>query len=210
MARPTAVVRFTTIAVGAIYTVAIALSGVSLDTWLKKALAYLPLVAGLALAAWDIYLWRLPHVHRFLRRPRLDGTWVVTLHPTNESHIPEGGNRGPIPAYMVVKQTYWDLAVRQYTAESTSDLRAHFWVRAGGNSHDMLVFTYENVPKHEVQHRSVRHYGTCQLDPTVRIPTEITGVYFTDRYTKGDMSLRLHDRSTGHASFEAAQIHCQG
>ena len=208
MTRPATTVRVTTVAVGAIYTAAVALSGVSLDSWVKKVLAYLPLAAGLALALWDTYLWRLPPIHRFLHRPRLDGTWIVTLSPTEESHIPDEGNRGPISGYMVVKQTYWDLAVRQYTVESTSDLRAHFWVRANGNGQDAVVFTYENVPKQAVQHRSPRHYGTCQLDPTTRVPAELSGVYFTDRYTKGDMTMRLHDRTTGHASYEATQRHC--
>lgn len=209
MARPATAVRLTAVAVGAVYTAAIAASGVSLDTGLKKVLAYLPVAAGVVLTGWDIYLWRVPFIHRFLRRPRIEGTWVVTLSPTDESHISKGGNRGPISAYLIVKQTYWDLAVRQYTLESTSDLRAHFWARGSTGSPDVLVFTYENIPKQEVQHRSGRHYGTCQLDPTTRIPREITGVYFTDRYTKGDMALRLHDRSTGHASFKATQSHCQ-
>ena len=35
----------------------------------------------------------------------------------------------------------------------------------------------------------------------------MTGVYFTDRYTKGDMTMELVDRSTGHPSFKAAQEH---
>lgn len=208
MSRPTTAVRTTAILVGAAYTAAIYLSGVHLDTGAKKVLAYVPLGASLLLAIWDVALWRVPIVHRFLSRPRLDGTWVATLMPTDESHIPEGGKRGPIPAYVIITQTYWGLGIRQYTEESKSDLKAHFWVPASSNGPDTLVFTYENLPKQKVQHRSGRHYGTCQLDPTVRDPEEMTGYYFTDRYTKGDMTLRRFDRSTGHASFEATAQHC--
>jgi hypothetical protein len=35
----------------------------------------------------------------------------------------------------------------------------------------------------------------------------MTGVYFTDRYTKGDMSLTHVDRTRGYASFAAAEAH---
>jgi hypothetical protein len=210
MARPAAAVRITAVGVGLAYSAALALSGVHLDTVMKKVLAYLPLAAGAALASWDGLVWRLRHVHRFLRRPRIDGTWIVTLTPTEESHIPEGGNRGPIHAYMIVRQTYWGLAIRQYSAESTSDLRTHFWAPGAEGGPQDLVFTYENIPHQTVQHRSSRHFGTCELDPTTRLPTEMTGYYFTDRYTKGDIVLRLHDRSTGHASFGAVTEHISG
>ncbi len=70
-----------------------------------------------------------------------------------------------------------------------------------------LAFLYENNPEQRHQARSPRHLGSCTLDSTNQAPKEITGVYFTDRYTKGDMTLTLVDRSTGHPSFSAAEAH---
>ena len=39
-----------------------------------------------------------PGVQRLSRRPFLNGIWSASLRPTPDSHIPQGGNRGPIVA----------------------------------------------------------------------------------------------------------------
>ena len=202
--------RVTVVAVGAAYAGATKISGVSLDSTTKQVVALLPVLAIGALVVWDLWLWRAPGLHRLTGRPRIDGLWSATLEPTSESHIPTGGNRGPIPAYLVITQSYWSLAVRLYTAESTSDSRAFFWARRPGASWETVAFVYENTPQQKHQHRSPRHLGTCQLDPTDSSPRQMIGTYFTDRYTKGDMSLIRVDRTRGHASFAAARDHAAG
>jgi hypothetical protein len=207
MAKPTTAVRVTVIAVGIVYTLALKVSGVSLDSLARQVIAALPAVAAGALVVWDLWLWRMPVLQRLTGRPRIDGLWLATLEPTGESHIPKGGNRGPIPAYLAITQSYWSLAIRQYTRESTSDSRASFWERRSGASWETVAFVYDNTPMHRHQHRSGRHLGTCQLDPTEQAPIEMAGAYFTDRYTKGDMSLTLLDRTRGYASFAAAEGH---
>lgn len=208
MARPTAAVRLTATAVGVIYAAALYLSGVHIQAGAKHALSYLPTVLVLGVAAWDLWLWRLPGVHKISKRPLLAGTWVASLVPTAASHIPEGGNRGPIEAYIVINQTYWSIAVRQYTAESTSDSRAEMWDASTSSPGSTLTFTYFNRPRRELEQRSQTHLGTAALDVVGLTPTVMTGEYFTDRYTKGDMSLQLCDRSTNHSDFAAARAHC--
>ena len=207
MSRPAKPVHYAVIGVSAIYTLVLYLAGLRLDTQFKQGLALLPAVIGGVLTLWDLLLWRLPGFARLTKRPRLDGLWEAQLHPTEDSHIPPGGNRGPIPAYLVITQTYWSIAVRQYTGESKSDSRASFWQRTPEAAVETLAFLYENNPQQRHQARSPRHLGSCTLDSTNKAPTEMTGVYFTDRYTKGDMAMNLVDRSTGHSSFAAAQGH---
>lgn len=207
MSRPSKPVHYAVIGVSLVYTVVLYLAGLRLDTQFKQGLALLPGVAAAVLAAWDLILWRLPGLARLTKRPRLDGLWRAELHPTAKSHIPPGGNRGPIPAYLVISQTYWSIAVRQYTGESKSDSRASFWQLGPGAAVETLAFLYENNPEQRYQDRSPRHLGSCSLDCPSKAPKEMTGVYFTDRYTKGDMSLTLIDRSTGHPSFMAAEGH---
>ena len=199
--------RTTVITVGAAYAGAMRMSGVSLDSTAKQIVGFLPVLALGALMVWDLWLWRIPGLPRVTHRPRIDGLWSATLEPTDESHIPAGGNRGPIPAYLVITQSYWSLAVRQYTVESTSDSRAFFWARRPGASWETVAFVYDNEPQQKHQHRSPRHLGTCQFDPTESSPTQMTGTYFTDRYTKGDMTLARVDRTRGHPSFAAAEAH---
>ena len=207
MARPSKVVHATAIAAGAVYGLAMKLSGVSLDTVGKQVVAALPLAAAVGLVVWDLWLWRAPGLQRLTRRPRIDGLWATVLDPTNESHIPQGGNRGPIEAYLVINQTFWTLAVRQLTSESTSDSRAFFWGRRNDARWETVDFLYDNTPRQRHQARSPRHLGVCQLDPTGRAPDEMSGTYFTDRYTKGDMALTRVDRSHAHATFAAARAH---
>jgi hypothetical protein len=207
MAKPTTSVRAAVIAVGIVYSLVLKVSGVSLDSVAKQVVAVLPGLAAGALVIWDLWLWRTPGLQRLTHRPRIDGLWAAVLEPTDESHIPEGGNRGPIPAYLVISQTYWSLAIRQYTLESTSDSRAFFWERRSGASWEAVAFLFENIPQQRHQHRSHRHLGACQLDPTEKAPAEMAGAYFTDRYTKGDMSLTHIDRTLGYASFAAAEAY---
>lgn len=207
MSRPTKPVRFAIVGVGVIYALVLHYAGLKLDTSLKQLLALLPALGAGVLTGWDLILWRLPGLHRLTKRPRLHGLWRTELLPTTDSLIPEGGNRGPIPGFLVITQTYWSIAVRQYTAESKSDSRVFFWQRHVDADVETLSFLYENDPQQRHQHRSGRHLGSCSLDATSRTPQEMTGVYFTDRYTKGDVSMTLIDRSTGHASYSAAKAY---
>lgn len=209
MARPAVAVRATAIVVGVTYAVALYASGIHLQDGAKKALSYLPTLLTLLVAAWDLWLWRLPGVQKLSRRPLLLGTWQAKLTPTDASHIPESGNRGPIEAYAVIHQTYWSVDVRQYTAESRSDSRASLWTNSPSQAVRTLIYTYANQPRRGLEQRSQSHLGTAALDIVGMKPTMISGDYFTDRYTKGDMRLELVDRTTGHPDFSAARRHCQ-
>lgn len=210
MKRPGQVVRVTAVGVGLIYGLVLYLTGIRIGDDVRRGLAYLPALATLVLIVWDLRVWRWPLVWRASSRPRLDGLWAVTLRPTDESHIPEGGNRGPIPAYLVVKQTYWTIALLLFTTEGSSISRSFFWDGVHGTGTDWLTFVYDNTPMQRNQHRSGRHLGTCSLRPGNRQPTKITGIYFTDRYTQGDISLKYVSRDTNAGSFdEAAHRHAE-
>jgi hypothetical protein len=210
MYRPTTAVRYAIIAAGIVYSAVLYASGVHLGSWFRFVVALLPAAGAIVLAIWDGWAWRQPMLARLSRRPRIDGLWRVELTPTAEIHIPSGGNLGPISGFLVVNQSYWSIHLRQFTAESASRSRAFFWEHAAGAEAETLTFVYENVPQEQHQHRSNRHLGTCSLDTASRVPQTITGVYFTDRYTKGDMRLTLVDRTTDYSSYEEALSHASG
>lgn len=205
MTRPSTTVRVIATITSLAYAIALYLSGVHLQGNVKDAVGYIPTVATLLVAMWDIWLWRLPGFQRVARRPWLTGLWSATLLPTEASQIPSGGNRGPITAFVVIKQSFWSVAVRQYTAESRSDSLATAWGKTSGG--DRLTFTYENQPRQQLEARSSRHLGTTALDVVGLRPNLLQGEYFTDRYTKGDMELRLVDRVIGDADFASAKLH---
>lgn len=202
-------VRITAIAIGLLYTLALVISGVTLDTWLKQVLALLPTAALLIVVAFDLWVWKWPFVHRFLSRPYIKGTWKVELTPHADSHIPAGGNWGPIEAYMIVEQSFWTLSATLHTKESTSRSRAARFIPNSESNAQILTFMYENVPRPEHRGRSPRHVGACELSIAHRGSDKIVGEYFTDRFTAGEMRLKLHDRSVGHSDFAAARDHCR-
>lgn len=208
MTKPAATARLTAVAVGAAYTGALYLSGVQLQAGPEQALSYLPAAAVFAVALWDAWVWRLPLVHRLARRPLLAGTWRATLKPTEDSHIPSGGSSGPIEAYVIISQSYWSISVRQYTLESRSESKAAIWAGDPFSVTKTLTYTYANTPKQEHEARSRAHLGTTSLDVVGDQPQALSGYYFTDRYTKGDMALVLVDRTVHHPDYESARAHC--
>lgn len=178
-----------------------------LDSAVKHFVAYLPAVAALLLLLWDLQAWRWPLIHQFTHRPRIDGLWKVTLQPTAESRIPAGGDHGPIPAYVVVSQSFWSVHVRQLTVESGSRSRAVVWEDRGEADVERLSFLYENDPRPEHRERSQRHLGSCTFSPANLKPKTMPGVYFTDRYTQGSMDLALVDRSKDYSTYQEAAAH---
>ncbi|MGO4104703.1 hypothetical protein AB4Y63_12175 [Leifsonia sp. YAF41] len=207
MVRPTALVRFVVLACTGVYTGLLFLSGAELSTFASRLLASLPFISGATVLLWDAWLWKIFGLQQLTHRPSIRGLWRVTLTPTAESQIPPGGNRGPIDAYFVIRQTFWSLSVRSLTKESTSDSQAFFWNLRKNTDVSTLTYIFENTPKMSQSNRSPRSLGTCLLDPTSLSPTEMVGSYFTDRYTKGDITAELVDRSRSHASFDAADRH---
>src|SRR5690242_1006952 len=107
MGRPTALVRTITLIVSAIYSIVLFTLGLELPGWWRFVVSFLPTLAVAGVVAWDLWLWRLPGAQRLVRRPDMRGLWKVTLTPHPDSHIPEGGNRGPIAGFLEIKQSFW-------------------------------------------------------------------------------------------------------
>lgn len=210
MGRPTALARAIALAISGIYSIILFNLGLNLPGWSRFVISFLPTLAVAAVVVWDLWLWRFPGVQRLVRRPDLRGLWSVTLTPHPDSSIPEGGNRGPISAFLEINQSYWAVHLRLYTDQSSSKSTATSWLPAYESSVDNLTFTYDNTPKVSESPRSMRSSGACNLMPTSLRPDEIEGTYFTDRSTKGDMALVLVDRTSGHPSFAAAKRHSEG
>lgn len=196
------VARYAALGVAALYSFALHLgAGVA-----SKFIAYLPTMAVLLTIVFEKWAWKLSWVAMVVGRPRLEGVWAVTLQPDQQSHIPAGGNRGPIAAYLVVEQSLFVMHVAQYTAESTSNSTACSFSRNGDSKdRQTLSFTYRNEPRQQHQHRSQPHAGACEVYVSGLEPVEMEGRYWTTRFTAGDMKLAFLDRKTSHASFSALQ-----
>jgi hypothetical protein len=202
VSAPSRPVRYAVATASAIYAVALYASGFRFDASIRQLLAYLPAIAAFAVVAFDLWIWKWPVIHRLVQRPRIDGTWVTTLTPHPDSHIPEGGNRGPIDAAVLIEQTYWSVSVTLLTAESRS-ISTSAAIHARSRQQAVLAYTYANEPDQQHRPRSQPHVGASQFNVTGREPKQMTGTYWTARLTVGDMSMRLLNRETDYPTLDA-------
>lgn len=193
-------------AVTTLYTVAMYVTNASLPSNAAKLVSYIPSIVGWGLLAFDLWGWRLWPIHLVVGRPRLDGAWLGTLTPSSASHIPMGGNRGPIEIALVIEQTYWSIGVTLMSAESASQSTATS-IRSDADSpgRRILSYAYANTPAQKHQPRSRQHFGAVRLRIAGRLPTEMNGTYWTDRLTAGDMNLVFVDRENDYASLDAVK-----
>ncbi|MEV0566738.1 hypothetical protein [Dactylosporangium sp. NPDC050588] len=197
MENPGKVVRIVAITVSAIYALCLHFSGLTLQGGVKQGLLYVPTLIGFGVVAFDLWLWKLPWLLPISGRPRIGGTWVAQILPRQDSHIPEGGNRGPIDAALIIEQTYWSLAITVLTGESAShSTAAAIIANRDSRERHIVTYTYENLPKQGNRPRSMPHVGASQLFLAGKAPTVMTGFYWTDRFTVGDMELRQLNRKT--------------
>lgn len=206
MASPAKMVRTTAAGVTTGYTVLLFAAGVDVSEDLRRLVAFLPAVAVGLLLAFDLRLWRLWKVRDWSGRPYVAGTWETIITPHPDSHIPDGGKRGPFTAATIIEQTYWTLSVVQLSDESDSHSRAAGMVplNAENRTRKVLHTTYENIPHVDVRQRSPQHYGGARLTVVGDAPSTMTGTYWTDRFTAGSLDLRLLARETSYATVEDA------
>lgn len=86
-------------------------------------------------------------------------------------------------AKLEIKQSFLKISVILKTQESTSKSIIASVEDVLGEQ--LLTYTYLNTPMASVRERSAIHYGTAML--SVDNPLEITGTYFTDRKSTGDV-----------------------
>lgn len=204
MSSPQRAVRIAVTASSAAYALALYAADVQLDTRTKQILAYLPAAAALLVVAFDLWIWKWPLIHRVVKRPRIDGTWLNTLKPTADSHIPDGGNRGPITTAVMIEQSYWSVTATLLSAESRSvSTSAAIRPQASSRNQTVFAYTYQNEPAQEHRHRSQPHLGASEFNVSGRQPKEMTGTYWTARLTTGDMAMRLLNRKTDYPTLAA-------
>ncbi|WNG20921.1 hypothetical protein [Cystobacter fuscus] len=156
-------------------------------------------VLSVGLMAFDRWLWSLPGINQLVDRPRLKGTWKGTLasnwvNPETTQKVP------PIEAYVVIRQTYSTLHVRMFTHESQSITLTATIMRDADEQYT-LAGIYSNEPKLSVRSRSPIHHGGLRL----RIEGKsLSGMYWTDRNTHGEMRFERVSDSLAH-DFQQAQ-----
>lgn len=130
---------------------------------------------GITIAIMAVYerlLWR---YNPFEKTPALKEKYKGTLISSYDGKTRD--------ATLEVKQTLLSVHVTLTSGESKSKSTSASIREILGET--QLIYCYLNTPKSEVRYRSEIHFGTAVL--CVDNPQKLTGQYYTDRKTIGDM-----------------------
>ena len=141
--------------------------------------------------AFEYILWRQPWLHGwFVERPDLRGTWRVELK-SDWINPQTGEETALIVCYMGVEQTLSKLQMHLMTLESESWLIADRISPSPSGVGYQVAGVYTNKPQPHLRgDRSEMHLGGLLLDThgAAHRPHTLTGEYWTDRKTKGQMT----------------------
>ena len=172
-------------------------------TWLRGYSAAMT-VAILVFAVWEYWLWRLPLMQRLPRVPRcIEGTWAGTLtslwtDPATERRPDEKR------VFLVARQTASRVTVVLLTEESTSQSSI---ARLSRDELGLsLTYMYSSRPDSRVAHRSTMHNGSAFVEIFGSPATGMRGRYWTDRYTRGELTLAERKPRAAATFREAAEL----
>ena len=104
---------------------------------------------------------------------------------------------------MVIRQTLSSLRIRLYTAESESEtLSAKVHCCEDGTF--TVAGVYRNTPRLGVRDRSPLHHGSILLSVQGDPPQSLSGEYWTDRLSQGELELTARAMTFAH-SFDQAR-----
>ena len=167
-----------------------------------KAFSYVVTGVSFALLFWERWLWSWRIFRPWLtNRPDLRGTWKGHLVSDWVDAVTKQG-RGDIEAYLVVRQTFSTTDVRLLTAESGSVSLSANIVPDGESIHTVAV-VYRNTPRALLRERSPIGHGGMLLYVRGTPVHQLDGEYWTDRETKGELTLTAHSGKLCHDFAEA-------
>lgn len=147
--------------------------------------------------------WRWSRLHpHIVGQPVVHGTWRGDLESFWKN---DAGASPPVKTvYLSIRQTLTTVLVRLMTDESASDQMAGS-VQKGPSGNWVISYTYANTPKLGLRKQSPLHLGGAALTIYGEPPTRIEGEYWTDRDSKGTLTMTAHasDIAPGFAEAQA-------
>jgi hypothetical protein len=146
--------------------------------------------------------WRAQWLHpRWVSTPVVIGTWRGTL-----THYSDDATPTDKRIYLTVRQTLTKASVRMLTDESTSEQVAGGPAKTEAD-YPAIAYTYRNKPGVGLRHAdSDIHYGGSFIEIVGSPATGLDGEYWTERRTKGKLTLREHNRATAQTFEEAEKL----
>lgn len=155
-------------------------TGGSLDTNFIRWVGIGSSAVVLAIVAYDRWLWRWPLIRKIAEwtrhPPLLHGTWQGTVRFPGVQH---GALGDPVETYLVIDQTYSRIEVTSLLERGSTHALAAT-VTAPDRNRRILWTVYEGEEE--------GHRGATRLKIIGSPPTEIQGIYWTNRDTRGELS----------------------
>lgn len=208
MAKNGSGMRWAATIVSFAYGIALFLTGTHIPDSVAHALAFSPTGIGLGAVVFDLWLWKWPVLQRFNNRPCVAGAWIGEIKPTGIN--PNSGEDVPwvVESAIVIEQTFWTISITALTAESVShSSAATITSRTESKAHKVLSYVYLNEPSQAVRHRSHPSNGACNLSVVGDRPTTVSGSYWTDRKTTGDLEYRYVGKRTDFSQLAQIQMY---
>lgn len=172
------------------------INGLQLEaTW--TAFKQLPTVLTIEMILWGLFVrwwWRWRAVQGWLVPfPVIEGTWRGQLQSTWNNSQTQTPSQ-PIALTLVVRQTFLTVSCTMFTEESESRSYSSSIHIDTETKERRLVYNYSNKPRTTIRDRSPIHDGTASLQIIGSPPKELRGEYWTNRQTKGELSLYFETR----------------
>jgi len=161
-----------------------------------------PLSLGLGALSTAFAAW--PFVRAMTVGPRIQGTWWGELH-SSYADPATGRTPGPLTVAIVIRQTSAGLWLCLHSRESSSITIAASLL-AEHDGHTAIVGLYRNEPRLPRQDTSRMHHGGIKLQVIDGPERRLTGTYWTDRGTRGELEVRFVDRRRAHDFREASVL----
>jgi hypothetical protein len=141
---------------------------------------------------YDKWLWRWRPLLPLARKPDISGTWLGTYE---SQWLDEAQKLQPSsgPVALVIKQSFTDTSI-VLLAEKSKAYSTLSRVRPLESGEFSIDYFYDNKPLMRFRDKLSIHSGSAELTvPSVR-PLKFTGVYWTDRMSRGELELRWISR----------------
>lgn len=198
------VLRVVAILISAVFVVGVWVSTGSPNFSFLRFYSVAVLVVTIALAIWDKWLWRsrLAQMMSGVSRD-VSGTWKAQLESLWID--PATGRVPPIKTvYLVIRQTSSKASVTLISDESRSKSTNARVIQEDGSW--LLHYIYTNEPNVAVLKRSPIHHGSGVLTITGNPAKRMFGTYWTDRDSKGKLTLERRSRRLGEDHRDCAEL----
>lgn len=143
------------------------------------------------------WLWKIKVFRKWLVPfPNINGTWKGKILPRSKS---ENDSKSKfIDVTLIIHQTFFSISCVMLSKEMTSHSYSSNFIIDPDNQIQRLIYSYLSEPIQAVRDKNTIHNGTAILDIYKTTKSTMTGSYWTDRNTSGQIVLDFYSKGRIH------------